>query len=522
MASEERQPLLDPKQNRGSVGQTSYTDERGAHSADQSQESGNGADPGTAPMQKVRMLSILLPVSIGTFLAAMDATIVASSYASIGNDLKQLQSTSWIATGYMLTLTSIQPLYGKLSDIFGRKACLLFAHFIFGLGCLFCGLARSMEELIAARIFAGIGGGGMTTVVSILVSDIVPLRQRGTWQGILNIVFSVGSASGAPLGGFLADNVGWRWAFLVQVPITLIAFLAVFFALHPPVQQRLEMSTWVKFRRIDILGAIALVTAVFSLLFGLDRGSNISWLSSISYGSLIASLVTPSLAKEPFAPKHIIVNASLIGSYLTNFFAFGASLSAIFHVSLYAQAVQGKSASETGALLIPAIFAGVTGSLLAGFIMQKTGKYKWLTSGSLISMIAGTNIQTFFTCVDQFISGLVLIRLGGGSSVTTTLIALIANVTAADQAVAIAVSYLFRSLGGVVGISLGSALVQNTLRVYLADKLTGRGLDVEEIVRHVRESLSYIDTLDPATRVIVRSSYEKAVASAFWLTTLVY
>ena len=125
---------------------------------------------------------------------------MVSSYAAIGNDLHELNRTSWIATAYMLTTTSFQPLYGKLSDIFGRRACLLFAYTIFGLGCLGCGLSTSLGQLVSARAFSGIGGGGMTTVVSILVSDLVPLRSRGSWQGVLNIVFASGAATGAPLG----------------------------------------------------------------------------------------------------------------------------------------------------------------------------------------------------------------------------------------------------------------------------------------------------------------------------------
>jgi MFS family permease len=153
-----------------------------------------------------------------------------ASYGQIGSDLKALNLTSWIATSYFLTLTSFQPLYGKLSDIFGRKPCLLFGYAVFGIGCLGCGLARNINQLIAARVcshivscldhvmltifeqvFQGIGGGGMTTVVSILMSDIVPLRDRGLWQGIINIIYATGAGTGAPLGGILADYIGWRW-----------------------------------------------------------------------------------------------------------------------------------------------------------------------------------------------------------------------------------------------------------------------------------------------------------------------
>lgn len=133
----------------------------------------------------------------------MDNTIVVTTFGSIGSDLNALNKTSWIATAYLLTTTSFQPLYGKLSDIFGRKQVLIFAYAVFGLGCLGCGLAGSFWQIVAARAFSGIGGGGMTTVVSIVVSDLVPLRSRGTWQGVLNIIFATGMAVGGPLGKFL-------------------------------------------------------------------------------------------------------------------------------------------------------------------------------------------------------------------------------------------------------------------------------------------------------------------------------
>lgn len=153
------------------------------------------------PDVKKRMKYIFPAVVVGVFLSAADQTIIVSSYGSIGSELNALSMTSWIATAYFLTLTSFQPLYGKLSDIFGRKACLLFGYTVFGLGCLGCGLAQDINQLIAARAFAGIGGGAMTTVVSILLSDVCTLRERGQWQGYVNIVFAAGSSAGAPIGG---------------------------------------------------------------------------------------------------------------------------------------------------------------------------------------------------------------------------------------------------------------------------------------------------------------------------------
>src|SRR5271170_2518015 len=178
------------------------------------------------------------------------------------------------------------------------------------------------------QVFQGIGGGGMTTVVSILMSDIIPLKDRGVWQGIINIIYASGAGCGAPLGGLVSDSIGWRWAFLGQAPVCLIAFLSVVFVLKLPVQDKKDWKTNLK--RIDFLGAIVLVCAVFGMIFGLDRGSNVSWSLPISYAPLAASVVLfaafvfveVKLAAEPFAPGHIIFERTLFACYMCNFFSF--------------------------------------------------------------------------------------------------------------------------------------------------------------------------------------------------------
>lgn len=412
-----------------------------------------------------------------------------------------------------------------MSDIFGRKPALLFGYAVFGIGCLLCGLARNMNELIAARAFAGIGGGGMTTVVSIMMSDIIPLRERGTWQGVVNIIFAAGAGCGAPLGGILADLFNWRWAFLGQVPLCVASFVSVAVVLKLP---KREVSDWkTKFGRVDFLGAFVLIAAVFTMLLGLDTGSNVSWSNKVTIISLCLSLplfalfilVEFRIAAEPFAPKRIIFERSLIACYLCNFFSFGGWMGALFYLPLYFQAVDGFSASQAGIRLLPGIVAAVSGSLFGGILMQRTGKYYWLTVCAYTTLTVG--IVPILLCTGMVTNntygisvGLVLGGFANGIGVTTSLIGLIANASAEDQAVATACSYLFRSLGSVVGLALTATVVQQTLRAQLRDRLES-GKDADQIVKRVRESLDYVKTLEPEVREVVRQCYGKATRNGF-------
>ncbi|THZ29330.1 MFS general substrate transporter [Aureobasidium pullulans] len=479
------------------------------------------------PEMRKKMKVIFPALTIGVLLSAADQTIIVSSYGKIGSELKALNNVSWIATAYFLTLTSFQPLYGKMSDIFGRKSCLLFAYLVFGLGCLACGLAQNMNQLIAARAFAGIGGGGMTTVVSILMSDAVPLRERGKWQGYVNIIYATGAGTGAPLGGILADSIGWRWAFLGQVPLCVLAFVVVGSVLKLPKREQTDWKQ--KLRRIDFLGAAILICAVFTLLLALDRGSNVSWKANITIISISLSIplfilfvfVEMKVASEPFAPGHIIFNRSLFACYLCNFFSFSGWLAALFYIPLYFQAVDGLTATQAGVRLIPGIIAGVSGSLFGGFYMQRTGKFYWLTVIAYACLVVGMTTVFLFTgfvvnSTIGIIIGMCICGSGNGVGVTSTLIGLIANASREDQAVATACSYLFRSLGSVFGVSISATLANQSLRDNLASALSN-GNAAAEIAERVRESLAYINTLEPGVRALVRECYAQSTRAAFGL-----
>jgi len=479
------------------------------------------------PEVRKRMVYIMPAIAIGVFLSAADQTLIVSSYGKIGSDLKALNNTSWIATAYFLTLTTFQPLYGKLSDIFGRKNCLLFGYIVFGLGCLFCGLARDIRQLIAARAFAGIGGGGMTTVVSIILSDAIPLRERGQWQGYINIIYAAGAGTGAPLGGILADTIGWRWAFTLQAPLCLAAFAAVSVVLKLPEPDAADWKT--KLRRIDFLGAIVLMGAVSTLLVALDRGSNDSWRAPTTLISLGISaplfilflIIETRIATEPFAPGNIIFHRSLFACYLCNFFSFSGYLAALFYIPLYFQAVDGLSATQAGLRLIPSVLCGVSGSLAAGFYMRLTGHFYWLTVICYSFLVLGmTTIFLFSGVVAHstvgMVAGMCVCGFSNGVGVTTSLIGLIANANREHQAVATACSYLFRSLGSVFGVSMSATVANQALRDALGERLSS-GKDAVEIADKVRRNLEFIRTLEPEVRAVVADCYARSTRAAFGL-----
>ncbi|KAK2679492.1 hypothetical protein RAB80_004673 [Fusarium oxysporum f. sp. vasinfectum] len=443
---------------------------------------------------------LIAAVGIGVYLAAADQLLTVATYAKIGNELNALNNTSWIATAYFLTLTSSQPLYGKLSDIFGRKPCLLFAYIVFSLGCLGCGLAQGMAQLCAARAVAGIGGGGMNSVVAILLSDLVPLK----------------------------DRVGWRWSFLGQVPLCFLAFIAVYIVLDlPPV----EHDHWLaKVRKIDFLGAFTLVAAVVALLLGLDSGSNLGWshimtvvaLSSTPVLFALFLLIEINVASHPFAPGHIIFDRSLFACYGVGFFSGAGQTSTIFFLPLIFQAVQGLGATQSGSLLVPGMIAGVAGSILGGWIIKRTEKFYAVTLSAyalvLVSVIPMGMFVWLRSTTGETI-GLTILSFGAGCAFVTTLVGLLANAAAEDTAVVVACSYLFRSLGASIGISTGSAVLQQVLRIQLAARLPD-GEEARKIEEKVRQSLDYIKELPPHLADQVRSSYQIAGISSLALISI--
>ncbi|KXL46306.1 hypothetical protein M433DRAFT_144085 [Acidomyces richmondensis BFW] len=486
-----------------------------------------------------RLVATMSSLWFSTFFAALDATVVATLSGPIAASFHSGTLFSWIASGYLIANAAIQPLSGKLTDIYGRRAGLIFASTFFAAGTLICGLATSGGMMILGRVVAGAGGGCLNTISTFVASDLVPLRKRGVWQGMGNIVYGSGMGLGGVFGGFVHDRLGWRYAFYVQVPFIVIAGVAGCAMIHVPVKE----TNKAKVRRVDFLGAFTLVTALVLLLLGLNSGGNIvQWNHPLVYVSLPLSFVLlcffiyveDQIASEPVIPVRLLLNSSVMAACLTNWFMTMSVFSLIYYGPIYFQVVHGLTSTRAGTLFIPQSAGTAVGSLSCGMIMRATGRYRLLnifvqllhlTSCALILATFGTEVMAAAPFIYLFLEGVAY-----GSMLTITLIALISAVDHKYQAVITSASYAFRSTGSSIGITVASAVFQNVLKWRLFDRfgdIPGAGDEIRRIrdsveeIRHLPEGwyngvlAAHVEALNGVWSVVLGFAVVAAFASLF-------
>ncbi|KAI5478711.1 MFS general substrate transporter [Pseudohyphozyma bogoriensis] len=471
---------------------------------------------------------ILLGMFSGCFLAALDSTIVATCLSVIGTEFHAANSISWLGTSYMMTQTAAQPLYGKCSQIFGRRVTTMFSSAVFLLGSLACGLATTYPQLLAARAVAGVGGAGLTVMMAIVTSDLIPLRSRGIYQGYGNLVYNLGAAAGGPLGGYLGDSVGWRWAFLIQVPICVLHFAMAWWKVEnsfdPTFQPGHDMMARIK--RVDFLGSILLVLGVAASLVGLALGGNeYPWSAPIVWVSLIGGilvlvifvLVETYVAAEPLLAPELLFTRTPGFVSLTNFFASMAQLAILYSVPLWFSVVKGLSNSNAGLHLIPSVISTSASSLISGWIMGKTGYYRLMLAITAFINFCGPLIMIFWDRITTpdwvFWVTMSPGGIGFGAIITITLVALISAVPPESMAAATGCSYLFRATGSVLGISLSTAILQNTLQTELVKVI--KGPDADEVIKNIRLDMNYVNSMIPEVQKLVIDSYEAAYHYVF-------
>lgn len=390
---------------------------------------------------------------------------------------------------------------------------------------MLCGIAPNLWFLVFARVVAGSGGGGLFTMSAIVLSDIVPLRQRGLLQGIGNIVYGSGAAIGGVVGGLMQEAFGWRWTFVMQGPIIVLSVCAILFNLDLP-KTPIDRNL---LKRIDYAGSATMIIGLCLFLFGVSAGGTyFPWTSSLIIGSLVLSVITLCMfayiemyvAIEPVIDISVIKNRTVCASALTGFNLSMGYFTNIFYVSMYMLTVRGVSATDSGTTLIPQFLGTASGSFAAGLYMTRTGRYFPISVLAACCLFFG---MCFIASISYdtprlIVSALLFIPgFGAGLYYTTTLVGMIAAIPLEQQAVCTSVVYGFRTIGATVGVAIANAIFQNVLILRLEDRITGPG--AEDIIRKVQDNVEEIALVPDELKQVVVECFLSAFHAVMYNTT---
>ncbi|ORY25555.1 major facilitator superfamily domain-containing protein [Naematelia encephala] len=423
------------------------------------------------PLRQV--IVVFVGLSCALFCSLLDQTIVSTALPTIGQDFEQADIVSWVGTSYLLTSTAFQPMSGRLSDIFGRKVVLSASLLVFLVGTTLCAVAQSMTQLIAFRALAGIGGGGMMTLIMVIASDVVPLKERGKYQGILGGIVAAANSAGPLLGGVLSEKLTWRWCFYINLPLTVLSILVVTFLLP---LKRVHGGVRRKLKQIDYLGcALTLIWTILVLLPLSWAGQQMPWSSvgvilPLALGGIclvLFCIVEWRFAHLPIVPMSLFANMTFLGAQIATFFSGMMFYTSLYYLPLYFQVIWGSSPLRSGILLLPLILTQTVTSFTTGLIVSKTGDYKInLMIGYLLWAIGSGLLATIDenTSLGKLVGFQILTGIGAGQTFQTGLIAVQASVAQSEMAVATGARNFFRLLGGTISLAVCAAILNGSLR----------------------------------------------------------
>ncbi|KAL7423623.1 hypothetical protein Q5752_001204 [Cryptotrichosporon argae] len=471
---------------------------------------------------------------LNLFLAAFESTIAASTQSAVGTTFSAADDIAWVATSYLIVSTAVQPLYGRAADLFGRTAVYLFCLFFFGLGCLGCGLSASLAQIVVARAVCGIGGGGLITVSQICAWDIVPTRSRPLYQALNNMTYGIGAAIGATLGGFLADSVGWRWAYLVPVPLSVLSALVFVTRARPRLAAlREEKSASFKASDVDFYGSALLMLSITLLMAVINLGGDtIPWTSpAVPALLLIAVLASVAFFKHearcalPVLPVRLMRGRYMFSQIGLNLFGPMTVFGSLYLIPPFFEATFGTSAVVAARRLLYPTLAAPLGSILTGLALHRfpTGAWAGKQLGSALLLLgSGALLLLAYEPASSrpegwFAAHLVWVHLGMGIAFPSSLLELL-GCTGNDHASTTSLIFLVRSLGTVLGISASQAMLQNVLLRQLTAHIAGP--DSQTVIRRIRQSLDYLESLPTGPRDVAVACYRTAFRAAFGLVVV--
>ncbi len=480
----------------------------------------------TQPQQQPEYLShrqILVVFSglmTGMFLAALDQSIVATALPRITSDLGGLEHLSWVVTSYLLTSTASTPLWGKLSDLYGRRPLFQLAIVTFLVGSLLSGFSQSMEQLIAFRAIQGLGGGGLMALAMATIGDVVPPRERPRYQGFIAAVFGVSSVLGPVLGGFFADGPGWEWIFFINVPIGAVALVVTSMAL--------KLHHVRRDHTIDYLGASVIVASVTCLLlYTAWAGPQEGWGSGTAVALLVAGVAlavffvyVEQRAAEPIIPMRLFRNS--IFSVANGFgFLIGAAMFGVMvFIPVYLQLVMGMSPTESGLGMLPMVAGIFTTSIGSGQVMSRTGRYKWYpTIGAVVVLIALVLFLQLNPDTPYWFTGLAMFVMGAGLGFTmqVMVVAVQNSVDRSDMGVATSSVQFFRQMGGSFGTALFGAVMTSRLAVHLTEAAAQApaGTLPAEGFKDIANDVQKVQALPETTQGLVVGAFDSALQDMF-------